>query len=386
MRPLPGGEKKRGAMRKFGVAVTAAMMVVGLSGSAAAASPLNPVGNVDGFSYNGRLHVSGWTFDPETAAAIDVHAYVDGRLAATATADDPRYDVAAAYPSYGPLHGWALDLGSLSSGGHQVCVYAINVGIGDANPLLGCRNVTVGGSAALNPVGNLEQVALIGQGLYFRGWTLDPETPAPINVHAYVDGVFAADVTAGQSRADIAAVFPAYGPHHGFSGILTPPLPGVHQLCLYAINVGDGTRNPVLGCRSFTVSHFNFGATATLPYGVAVTVQQPQRVHVSSTAAPSPSAGYVGVLFTITFTNKTSTTFQPLDDVMLTSGGAGNAASLTFDSGGSDPDNYFSGSIPPGGSLTATFLFQVLESEAGQLRLEVAPDFFEDSVFFGGAV
>lgn len=373
-------------MRKLFTALLTILVMTGFGGVAAAASPLNPVGNLDGFSYNGRLSVSGWAFDPETAAPIDVHAYVDGRLAAVTTANQFRYDVSSAYPAYGPRHGWSFDLGSLRGGVHQVCVYGINVGIGDANPVLGCRTFTVGGSAALNPVGNLEQVALIGQGLYFQGWTLDPETTAPIDVHAYVDGRLAGVATASQARGDIAAAFPAYGPRHGYSGVLTPPLPGVHQLCLYAINVGDGTRNPVLGCRSFTVSHFNFGATATLSYGIAVTVQQPQRVWVASTASPSPSAGYVGVLFTITFTNRSSATFTPSEDVNVTSGAGGRQAPLTFDSGGSDPNNWFVGSIPPGSSQTATFLFQVPESEAGQLRLEVAPKFFEDSVFFGGAV
>jgi hypothetical protein len=360
---------------------------LGLSGATAtAASPLNPVGSLDRVAYSSQLTVSGWTFDPETAAPIDVHAYVDGRIALVARANEARYDVAAAYPSYGPLHGWSMNLGSFPAGVHEVCVYAINVGIGDTNPSLGCRSFTVGGSAALNPVGNLEQVALIGQGLYFQGWTLDPETAAPIDVHAYVDGRLVSAVTADQNRPDVGAAFPSYGPSHGYAGLITPPLPGVHQLCLYAINVGNGTRNPSLGCRSFTVSHYNFGATATMPYGIAVTVQQPQKVQVSSGAYPAPSAGYIGVLFHVTFTNRTSATFNPIEDVDLTVGASGRTVSATYDFGGSDPDNIFSGTIPPGGSLTATFLYQVLESEAGQLRLEVAPDFLEDSVFFGGAV
>src|ERR1700712_259267 len=91
------------------------MVATSDSALALAASPLNPVGNVDGFGYDGRLVVSGWTFDPETAAPIDVHAYVDGRLAAVATADGPRYDVAGVYSSYGPLHGWSFDLGKQSA-------------------------------------------------------------------------------------------------------------------------------------------------------------------------------------------------------------------------------------------------------------------------------
>ncbi|MBB3678252.1 hypothetical protein [Modestobacter versicolor] len=377
-------------MRKVGSLIAGGALVAGIvagtGGAAQAASPLNPVGNMDGFSYDGRLVVSGWTFDPETAASIDVHAYVDGQLAAVATANGSRPDVAGVYPSYGPSHGWSFDLGKRSAGVHQVCVYAINVGGGDTNPVLGCRTFTVGGSAALNPVGNLEQVALIPEGLYLQGWTLDPETAASIDVHAYVDGQLAGVATANDHRPDVGSLYPSYGAQHGFRTVVTPPVPGVHRVCVYAINVGDGTTNPSLGCRSFTVSSFNFGATATLSSGIAVTVQKPSRVTVSNTASPSPSAGYSGVLFSITFTNKTGRTFTPYDDVLLVSGPTGRQAPLTFDSGGSDPDNWFNGSIPPGQSQTATFLFQVPTAELSQLRLEVNPDFFEDeSAFFAGS-
>lgn len=250
-------------MRKLGAGIAGSVLVAGMvlgsGGVAQAASPLNPVGNVDGFSYDGRLVVSGWTFDPETAASIDVHAYVDGQIAAVATANGSRPDVAAVYPSYGASHGWAFDLGKRSAGVHQVCVYAINVGGGDTNPSLGCRTFTVTGDPSLNPVGNVEQVALIAQGLYLQGWTLDPETPASIDVHVYLDGRLATVATANQPRQDVAAVFPAYGPDHGFSTVLPTPGAGVHTVCAYAINVGDGTTNPSLGCRQFTVAPANPG-------------------------------------------------------------------------------------------------------------------------------
>ncbi|MBB3678251.1 hypothetical protein FHX36_003986 [Modestobacter versicolor] len=214
---------------------------------------------MDGFSYDGRLVVSGWTFDPETAASIDVHAYVDGQLAAVATANGSRPDVAGVYPSYGPSHGWSFDLGKRSAGVHQVCVYAINVGGGDTNPVLGCRTFTVAGNPALNPVGNVELVALIAEGLFMQGWTLDPETPASIDVHVYLDGRLATVTTADRSRPDVADVYPAYGAAHGFSAVLPTPGAGVHSVCAFAINVGDGTTNPQLGCRQFTVAPANPG-------------------------------------------------------------------------------------------------------------------------------
>ena len=377
-------------MYRFGSLVGALLLaagaVLGSGGAAQAASPLNPVGNLDGVSYNGRLVVNGWTFDPETAAPIDVHAYVDNRLVSVATAERQRPDVATVYPSYGSRHGYSLDLGTLSTGVHSVCVFAINVGVGDANPLLGCRSLTVAGQPALNPVGGFDEAALIPAGLYLTGWTFDPETPAPIDVHVYVDGRLVQVTTADRERPDIAATFPSYGSRHGFRTVVQPPLPGRHQVCLYAINVGGGTTNPSLGCRDFTVSAFNFGATATLSTGIAVTVQKPVIVPVSESALPTLIAGNAGVLLTVTLTNTTNQTFTPFEDVFLDHGPVGLEADLVFDVEGSNPDNVFEGRVPPGSSRSATFLYQVPYIDLDNIRVEVFPDVGDESAFFVGTI
>jgi hypothetical protein len=52
-----------------------------------------------------RLRVSGWAIDPDTAAPIDVHTYVDGAFAGATRADQPRPGVGNGYPGYGPNHG-----------------------------------------------------------------------------------------------------------------------------------------------------------------------------------------------------------------------------------------------------------------------------------------
>ena len=53
------------------------------------------------------------------------------------------------------------------------------------------------------------------------------------------------------TRTDVGAVYPAFGPAHGYSTTLTAAR-GAHTVCAYAINVGAGT-NRLLGCRSVTV-------------------------------------------------------------------------------------------------------------------------------------
>jgi hypothetical protein len=100
----------------------------------------DPFGAVDVVSVSGgMLTVAGWAIDPDTADAIDVHVYVDSSGRAF-TADGSRSDVAVAFPGYGANHGFNATF-PVSGGTHQVCVYAIDVGLG-GNRLLACRTVT----------------------------------------------------------------------------------------------------------------------------------------------------------------------------------------------------------------------------------------------------
>jgi len=374
--------------RLWGVLGAAAFLMCGLVAPASAAGPLDPVGNLDGFSVGSRIQVSGWTFDPETAAPIDVHAYVDGRIAAVGRADQLRYDVAGAYPWYGPRHGWSFSLPRPGAGAHAICVYALNVGQGTTNPAVGCRSFTVAGNAALNPLGSLDSLAVTSNGLSFGGWTLDPETPAAIDVHAYLDGRLVSVTRAGAARFDIAAAFPAYGADHGYSGLLPVPTPGVHTFCTYAINVGDGTRNPQLGCRSFSVGQYSpvsFGATAQLPRGLDVRASQPRRVPISEFAC-CPAPGEVAVFLTVSVTNTSSRPYELVEDVIMLAGALGVSADLVYDFGGSNPDNGLPGRVLAGATVSGTYLFGVQPADLGRLVLVVAPDFLaDDAVVFAGS-
>jgi hypothetical protein len=89
----------------------------------------------------GGLTVSGWAIDPDTTAPIEVHTYIDGRGAGVTVAGQNRADIGAAFPLYGPNHGYAATYGA-TPGTHSVCTYAINVGAG-TNTLLECKSVVV---------------------------------------------------------------------------------------------------------------------------------------------------------------------------------------------------------------------------------------------------
>jgi SpoIID/LytB domain protein len=208
-----------------------------------------PGGAVDGVAIQpgGASTVYGWALDPNTNEPVPVHVYVDGKLANALNAADPRGDIAAAYPGYGPLHGFNIPV-MLGAGDHSICTYVIDVGPGQ-NQLLGCRLVTV---PTGNPVGVIDTIGGGPDGaLALAGWAFDPDTTAPISVHVYVDGKFADATVADGARPDIAAAFPGYGAAHGYSFTLAST-PGVHTVCVYGINVGAGANNQ-LACRTLTV-------------------------------------------------------------------------------------------------------------------------------------
>jgi hypothetical protein len=109
-----------------------------------------PFGHVDRVDAEAGLQsvlVQGWVIDRQTADPVPVHVYVNGVLRAGPAADRSRLDVAAAFPSFGDRHGYAVSVPA-RAGINVVCVYGINVGAG-SNSLIGCRDVSVGGSNGL---------------------------------------------------------------------------------------------------------------------------------------------------------------------------------------------------------------------------------------------
>ena len=207
----------------------------------------NPFGNFEGARrVPGGVDVSGWAIDPDTTGPVTVDAYVDGRFAGSYSANGTRPDVGAVYPQYGSAHGFSVRV-PVGDNAQQVCLFAINVGPGSANPRLGCRVVVA------NPVGALDAVSVAGPRLVnVAGWALDPDSTAPLDIHIYVDGRWGRAAVADAPRPDVERVFPGAGPNRGYATTLAVT-PGRHQICAYGINVGTGTDNPLLGCRTIIV-------------------------------------------------------------------------------------------------------------------------------------
>jgi hypothetical protein len=170
-----------------------------------------------------------------------------------AAADLERQDLAGL--GKGTAHGYRAVVRP-GAGRHTVCVYAINNAAG-VNPLIGCRVVNM----ASLPIGSVDRVAQSGDGISVQGWALDPDSPASLPVHLYVDGRFAREFDANGSRGDIARVYPGYGDAHGFSGRVDAK-PGRHSVCVYGIDIRPGS-NRMIGCRTVVVASNPYGTVDT---------------------------------------------------------------------------------------------------------------------------
>lgn len=211
-----------------------------------------PVGSLEAVRpWLQAVRVLGWAIDPDTAAADVLQITVDGAPSIT-VASLSRPDVAAAFPGYGPAHGFDAIIPA-ANGQHAVCAYALNIAGGGSTALLGCETVVVG-----SPFGSVERVVSGPRNARVSGWVIDPDTPASTSVHVYVNGVAVA-IPASQVRADVGTAFPGFGDNHGFDQIVAAPS-GTQRVCLYGINAAGPGTNTTLGCRTITVGGPPFGS------------------------------------------------------------------------------------------------------------------------------
>jgi uncharacterized protein YkwD len=107
-------------------------------------------------------------------------------------------------------------------------------------------------TAAHNPIGYLDSaVALTGHRIRLRGWAADPDNRAqPLNIAVHYGTHPLGWFHDPAARPDVAKAKQA-GPNQGFDITVAVPA-GKHSMCVWAINIGGGTANPLLGCRTVT--------------------------------------------------------------------------------------------------------------------------------------
>lgn len=219
---------------------------------------LNPVGNLDSGTRitNSQVRMQGWALDPTDDGKTELHVFVNNTFAGVQRTGGQRPDIATSYPGYLDAAGFdfTVNVSPLEPANH-VCVWAINKGPGTENSLLGCRQIF---SVGADPTGVLDRVRATGpRSASVHGWTVDPDTSAPINVHIFVNGKFNRAATANVARRDVQAVIKGAGPNHGFNVPVTGLRAGRNTVCVFAINAAGGSNNPQLGCRDVTMASGN---------------------------------------------------------------------------------------------------------------------------------
>lgn len=119
----------------------------------------NPQGCVDSVTSpsTGKITVSGWAFDRDSlGSCLQVHVYVGGPAGSSLAWGKPivanlyRPDVNKAFGGVGNYHGFNATFNVPRQGNQTVYIYAINVGGGTTNPLIGTKTVYIKG-ANTNP-------------------------------------------------------------------------------------------------------------------------------------------------------------------------------------------------------------------------------------------
>ena len=106
-----------------------------------------------------------------------------------------------------------------------------------------------------DPRGTLDSAVAVSGGATLSGWAYDPDTRDPIAVALYDTTSGAKSlgrVTTSVARPDVVRAHPDAPRTSGYEKTVSLTK-GTHSICAYGINVGTGTANTKLGCRSVTV-------------------------------------------------------------------------------------------------------------------------------------
>jgi hypothetical protein len=244
-----------------GAAVLAAASLSLLVPPAGAATNHAPIGHLDAVRAEpGGVRIIGWAADPDAPhTSLDLQINLGpaaGEASGPWIAHDPRPDVAKVYPAFGQYHGINHFIATQPKA-FSVCVSAYDSAGGPSTPL-GCVQVNV--PAELSAIGHLDSVRSVGNNhLTVTGWGADQDTPnqaVSINVllgSRYLNAAFTGvRLSAGQPRPDIAEVYPALGPNHGFA-LTVAARPGTYPVCAWAFDTYVNGGATLLGCITVTV-------------------------------------------------------------------------------------------------------------------------------------
>ena len=195
------------------------------------------------------VRVAGFALDGDALDWTRVRITIDGVLSASLKADYSRPDVAERYPGFTARHGFDAVFPDVEPGTRELCAEIVNQGEGQ-DAFLGCKSIEV----RVLPEGEILSLDVTKNDVLVKGWAVDPDTIAPINVEWTLDGEIFHSATANKFSRRVGEFYRGYGNNHGFEETISMFFvsPGEHELCTLALNEGRGSGATTLGCQSFT--------------------------------------------------------------------------------------------------------------------------------------
>jgi cell wall-associated NlpC family hydrolase len=230
-----------------------ASVVLTAPASARSAGPHDPVGAAERLTAPSRTSVNfvGWAADPDAMTHnVRVAGFVDGNWASGVTTNLSRPWITSHYGT-SRTPGFSLTIPVPNDGRvHTACVAVRTIGAGLAT-VLRCTPTPLGTSlsstqlAAHRPKGSLSWVSGWTGTLHVIGYATDPDMRSrPSVVVIYVDGSQYRTVT---TSTNTTAAATGSGPYSRFN-LALPVASGSHMACAWAVDVGLGGGNTLLGC------------------------------------------------------------------------------------------------------------------------------------------
>jgi len=248
--PLPKG--------RYTITVYAINVLDGSENPVVGSAPVGvgvPFGMADMRAGVGAVRLTGWVIDPQHREPASVRIHVDGAFVGAWPANVYRNDVAAAYSRYGGEHGFDIQI-AVAPGTRRVEAWMPD--IDGVEPPFQLAAQTLSVPDGYDPMGFFDSAMRVPAGIRVIGWAADADSGDPLDIHAYVDGVFAGSALANRARPDVQAVFPNFGPNRGFD-FTVPAIAGTRQVSLYAIGKRGGAPSSLLGTQTVVVGNLPYG-------------------------------------------------------------------------------------------------------------------------------
>jgi hypothetical protein len=130
-------------------------------------SPVGASAGIARVGISNTVQLSGWAVDPDQLGPVSVQITVDGVAKQTVTAGGVDANAQLRFPNYGFGHGYSTTI-TIDAAQHNVCVTALNVGLG-SSVTLGCTLILTSGEGAPAPPVGL--VAWPGSKQVTLSWT-----------------------------------------------------------------------------------------------------------------------------------------------------------------------------------------------------------------------